>query len=74
MLIPWEQIPADTLRALIEEFVSREGTDYGEYEVALSGKVEQVLKQIQAGEVLITWDEAAQSAGLLRKHDYRPGE
>lgn len=71
MLIPHRQLPAETLRALIEEFVSREGTEYGEYDVALSAKVDQVLKQIVAGEVLITWDEVTQSAGLIGRHDYR---
>ena len=30
MIIPWQQLPAATLDSLIESFVLREGTDYGE--------------------------------------------
>jgi hypothetical protein len=32
----------DTLRAVIESFVLREGTDYGEHETSLEAKVAQM--------------------------------
>ena len=39
MLIPFQQLNPDTLNALIEAFVLREGTDYGDSDISLSGKV-----------------------------------
>ena len=42
MIIPWERIPPDTLERLIEEYVTRDGTDYGTVETPLETRVEQV--------------------------------
>lgn len=57
MIIPWQEIESDTLDNLIKEFILREGTDYGEYEVSLAEKVEQVRKQIEAGDAVIVFSE-----------------
>ncbi|GAL14148.1 hypothetical protein JCM19233_5160 [Vibrio astriarenae] len=57
MIIPWQEIESDTLDNLIKEFILREGTDYGEYEVSLTEKVEQVRKQIEAGDAVIVFSE-----------------
>lgn len=54
---PWQEIESDTLDNLIKEFILREGTDYGEYEVSLTEKVEQVRKQIEAGDAVIVFSE-----------------
>ena len=32
MIIPYKELGAETLTAIIEDFVSREGTDYGAVE------------------------------------------
>jgi len=69
MLIPYQQLNPDTLRALIEAFVLREGTDYGDSEVALSDKVNRVLSQLQAGQVVICYSEQEESVDLLTKQD-----
>ena len=39
MLIPWQDLSPETLENLIESFVLREGTDYGEHERTLEQKV-----------------------------------
>ncbi|QIA62294.1 YheU family protein [Vibrio astriarenae] len=57
MIIPWQEIESDTLDNLIKEFILREGTDYGEYEVSLTEKIEQVRKQIEAGDAVIVFSE-----------------
>ena len=64
MIIPYEQISAQALRGLVEEFITREGTDYGELEVDLATKVEQVMAQLQSGEIAITFDEASETVTL----------
>ncbi len=67
MIIPHQQLAADTLRALVEEFITREGTDYGDVEFALVNKVAQVMAQLEAGEVVIVFDPAQESVSLLTR-------
>lgn len=70
MIIPFEQLSADALQGLIEDFVTRDGTDYGEYEVSLSVRVEQVQRQLKQGSVVIVFDPATESVTLLNRQDY----
>jgi uncharacterized protein YheU (UPF0270 family) len=69
--VPWDQVPAETLAALIEEFVTRDGTDYGASEVAVSSKVSQVREQLRRGEVLIVFDSASETVNLLTRREFR---
>lgn len=69
MIIPNQQLSADALHGLIEEFITREGTDYGWEEVSLSSKVAQLRRQIEAGEVVIVFDLATESVSLLPRRD-----
>ncbi|MCG3722171.1 YheU family protein [Vibrio cincinnatiensis] len=67
MIVPWQQIADDTLENLIREFVLREGTDYGEAEVALQDKVEQVKAQLHAGEAVIVYSELHETIDIKSK-------
>jgi len=71
MIIPVNEIPLDTLMRIAEEYVAREGTDYGTYEYSLEQKVQQLIEQIRQGSVLITFDEATESVNLLSAQEYR---
>jgi uncharacterized protein YheU (UPF0270 family) len=62
--VPMAQLAPDTLRALVESFVLREGTDYGVQEVPLATKVAQVIKQLQRGEARIVFDPATESVDI----------
>lgn len=73
--VPWDQIAADTLQALVEEFVTRDGTDYGEHEIALSSKVSQVVKGIKNKEYVIVYDQEMDSVQIVTAADWRkPGD
>ena len=67
MIIPYQQIAADTLHNLIEYYVLREGTDYGDSEVPLARKVQQVMQQLQREEVVIVYSELHESINLMPK-------
>lgn len=69
MIIPPERLAPDTLTALIESFITREGTDYGMEEVSLEQKVEQVRKQLDRGEVVIVYDTETDSINLLPRRE-----
>lgn len=69
MIIPHTEIPADTLNALIEEFVTRDGTDYGEHEVSTERKIQQVLNQLEQQQIFIVYSELHETCTLKTKHD-----
>lgn len=69
MLIPIDSIEADTLRRIAEDFVSREGTDYGAVEVPFEVKVEQLLAALKRGELYVAIDEASESINLVSAED-----
>ncbi|MGT0149585.1 YheU family protein [Vibrio metschnikovii] len=48
---------SDTLDNLIREFVLREGTDYGESEISLQDKIDQVIAQLRSGQAMIVYSE-----------------
>jgi uncharacterized protein YheU (UPF0270 family) len=65
--IPHEALSAAALRGVIESFVLREGTDYGEREVPLEWKVAAILRQLERGEAQIVFDCASQSVDIVVK-------
>ncbi|MGH1440447.1 MAG: YheU family protein [Cellvibrionaceae bacterium] len=71
MIIPPDKINDETLQNLMEAFITREGTDYGDVELALEDKVSLLKSQLISGEVLITFDAASESINLVTKQDYQ---
>ncbi|MDE0840709.1 MAG: YheU family protein [Porticoccaceae bacterium] len=70
ILVPFERLDKETLRAVIEEFVLREGTEYGIDDCSIDAKVTQVERQLQRGEVVISYDEAAETCTLMLQREY----
>lgn len=66
MEIPHRRLSPETLQALIEEFVLREGTDYGEHEVSLEQKYQQIMKQLDRGDIAIAFDPITESCNIIR--------
>jgi uncharacterized protein len=65
--IPHDQLSPDALRGVLEAFVLREGTEYGEHDVPLDTKVAQVLRQLERGEAQIVFDPGTESVTLVVK-------
>ena len=63
--VPYDMLEPETLRGLIEHFVSREGTDYGEREISLETKIAQVMRQLQKREAKIVYDEESESCDIV---------
>ncbi|AFT80233.1 MAG TPA: hypothetical protein DIV42_09605 [Alteromonas macleodii] len=74
MIIPIDALEADTLYSLAESFVLREGTDYGEEEVALDVKVQQVLDRLKSGDAVLVYSELHESVDIKRKEDIQPSD
>lgn len=64
MIIPWQEIEPETLDNLIREFVLREGTDYGDLEMDLTTKIEQVRQQLSRQEAVIVYSELHESIDI----------
>jgi len=69
MIIPHQQISTEALRGLIEEYITRDGTDYGMQEISLGQKVQQVEQQIIRGDVVVVFDMNTESVSLLSRRD-----
>lgn len=67
--IPWRELSPTALAGVIEEFVTRDGTDYGQVETALDAKVASVRRQLERGEILLYFDADTESCQLLRRED-----
>lgn len=67
MLIPYQQLNEITLNNLIEQYILREGTDYGEIEFSLEEKTEQILQQIISENIYILYSELSESVTLINK-------
>lgn len=65
MEIPYQSLNPATLENLVEELVTRNGTDYGERETSLDEKVSQVKRQLDSGEAYILYDEELQICEIL---------
>lgn len=63
--VPWESLDDELLNAVIEEFVSREGTDYGHAEVSLAQKVAQVRAQLRARRAMLVFDEESETTDIV---------
>ncbi len=64
MIVPWQEIAPETLENLISEFVLREGTDYGEVEVSLAHKIDQIKALLRSGEAVIVYSELHESVDI----------
>lgn len=71
MIIPWKDLDSDTLDNLIESFVLREGTDYGEQERSLKQKVDDVRRQLNSGDVVLVWSELHESVNIMPRGQFR---
>lgn len=67
LVIPAALLSPRALIGLVEEFITREGTDYGVREHTFDEKRADVMRLISAGEVLILFDAETESTTLRRK-------
>ncbi|WP_373767233.1 YheU family protein [Glaesserella sp.] len=70
MIIPWQTLEESTLNNLLDSFILREGTDYGEKELTLAEKRARLLAQLQADKVVIVWSELHESIDIKDKKSF----
>ena len=65
VVVPHTELADDTLRAVIEAFVLREGTEYGAREFDLEEKVAHVRSQLERGIARIIFDPESESIDIV---------
>ncbi len=60
MQVPYSQLSPGALRAVVEEFVTRDGTDHSSVE----GRVAAVLRQLERGEAVLSFDVSTKTCNV----------
>ena len=63
--VPYTQLGPEALRGLVEDLVTRDGTDYGAVERTLEQKVAALMRQLECGEARLVFDRATETIGLI---------
>ena len=71
MIIPPESLSEEALQGVLEEFIGRDGTDYGDQELSLEAKVARLRPQVVRGDVLIVFDDALECVTLMTREQWR---
>jgi len=64
-IIPVNKLSSETLQAVIEEFISREGTDYGAIEVSRQASVSQVKHKLEKGLAVLIYDDETETTNIF---------
>ena len=64
--VPYDQLSPEARHGVIEGFVTRDGTDYGEVEIPLETKITQILAQLKSGIAVIVFDQKSETGTILK--------
>jgi uncharacterized protein len=71
VVVPREALAPATLRALLVDFATRDGTDYGEVEATLERKISELEAQLVSGEIAITFDPLTETCNVVLRRELR---
>ncbi len=64
-IIPVNRLSPEALQGVIEEFISREGTDYGEVEVSPETSFRQVQQKLEKGSAVLIFDDETETTNIF---------
>jgi uncharacterized protein YheU (UPF0270 family) len=67
--IPFNKLSHKALQGVIEEFISREGTDYGEIEVPMETKFRHVKYKLETGSAVLIFDDETETTSIFLAND-----
>lgn len=69
--VPAIRLGPEILQGLLEEYASRDGTDYGEVELTLEQKTGNLRRQLQQGDLLILFETESEQWDLVNTDQAR---
>ena len=69
IVVPRERLSAEALTGVIDDFILREGTDYGHADVSIDDKRAAVLRQLDRGEATIVFDPSTETVSVILTRD-----
>jgi hypothetical protein len=69
MIVPWTELEEDTLRNLLEDYVTRGVSDAGDVETPLAARAERVRRLLESGEVVVWFDETTETVNILPRRE-----
>lgn len=70
VIIPYKKLSENTLKNLLESYISREGTDYGSYELTIDDKLSKARQDLKNGHVIIIWNLIDENLQILTPFEY----
>ena len=70
MIINIDDLSQQALYGVIEAFILREGTDYGEIEISLDEKIAQVHQQLVLGNLVLVFSDLHQTVNIMSKEQF----
>ena len=68
-IIPVNKLSAVALKGVIEEFISRNGTDYGAIESSLETSFRQVKYKLENGLAVLVFDDETETTNIFLADD-----
>lgn len=66
-LIPHDALSADVLERILDDLVTRDGTDYGDYDLSIEQKRVQALRSLESGEAVLLFDTESETMKMVPK-------
>lgn len=67
--IPVNKLSLEALQGIIEEFISRNGTDYGEIEATREMNFRQVKQKLESGLAILIFDDETETTNIFLAKD-----
>ena len=68
-IIPVNKLSSEALQGVIEEFISRNGTDYGEVEASADTKFRQVKQKLETGSAVLIFEDETETTNIFLTND-----
>jgi uncharacterized protein YheU (UPF0270 family) len=65
LFVPYTELSPEALRGVMESFVLREGTEYGEHDFSLEQKLAHVYRQLERSEAQIVFDPNTETIDII---------
>jgi uncharacterized protein len=67
--IPVNRLSPEALQGVIDEFITRDGTEYGEIEASGETKFRQVKDKLERGSAVLIYDDETETCNIFLAND-----